>query len=283
MFSDGFKRKYTTIPFSTYKNRNQDTATLYSHYHKEIEIITLVDGCCDFYIGSELITLKAGEVLIIPPYAVHRALFSPGTYHECICFDPSILWDEGLRRNLEKGILTIKGHISTELSISKEVYGCARAALAANEKKAPGWELAAIGNLSIIFARLYEAELFVKTDSVDTEQGFVRSVLEYVKEHFAEQITSSTAAEALHINNSYFCRLFKNSFGCCFAEYLAKYRIERSKMLLNMTEDSISDVALKCGFNGFSYFSKIFKETVGKSPSQYRKNKKAKKAADERR
>ena len=62
-----------------------------------------------------------------------------------------------------------------------------------------------------------------------------------------------------------------------------KYRIERSKMLLNMTEDSISDVALKCGFNGFSYFSKIFKETVGKSPSQYRKNKKAKKAADERR
>ena len=105
-------------------------------------------------------------------------------------------------------------------------------------------------------------------------------MLEYVKEHFDEQITSTTAAEHLHLNNSYFCRLFKRDFGCCFAEYLTSYRIERSKMLLNKTDDSISEVAIKCGFNGFSYFSKIFKSTVGIKPSQYRKKRLAAKKQD---
>lgn len=274
MFSDKFKKKYTTIPFATYKNRNIQTANLYSHYHKEIEIITVIDGCADFYIGTDMYEVRKGDVLIIPPYAVHRALFYPDTLHECICFEASVLWDEALCRNLEKGVLTVTSPVKANSANGTSVYKCTRAAFDAYQRKEPGWELEAIGNLSVAFGKLCSESFFVKSKTVDTEQDFVRNVLEYVKEHFSEQITSTTAADYLHINNSYFCRIFKNNFGCCFAEYLATYRIEQAKLLLNMTDESISDVAIKCGFNGFSYFGKIFKEKVHVTPSAYRKKKK---------
>ena len=271
MFSDGFKRKYTTIPFATYKNRNEKPATLYSHYHKEVELIAVIEGEVDFYIGSDLYAVKAGEVIVIPPYAVHRAVFHPATRHECICFDLSILWDEELRRNLEKGRYTVNTHVTLDHPEIDTVYKAVRCAFDAYGRRESGWELEAIGNLSVAFGRLSASAFFVKTQKEDGEQDFTRGVVEYVKEHFDEQITSTTVAEFLHLNNSYFCRIFKTNFGCCFAEYLTRYRIEHSKMLLNKDDDSISDVAIKCGFNGFSYFSKIFKETIGITPSQYRK------------
>ena len=270
MFSDGFKKRYTTIPFAVYKNRNKNTANLYSHYHKEIELITVIEGGVDFYIGSDLYQMKPGDVLVIPPYAVHRSVFQPGTYHECICFDASILWDESLRRNLEKGVLTVNSHVNADFAVRSTVYDCTRAAFAAYEKRQPGRELEAIGNLSVAFGRLCASSFFVRTESVDLEQDFVRNVLEYVKAHYSEQITSTTVANFLHINNSYFCRIFKSSFGCCFTEYLTSFRIEQAKMLLNMTKHSMSSIAIKCGFNGFSYFSKTFREKVGISPSKYR-------------
>ena len=276
MFSDKFKRKYTTIPFATYKNRNLQAANLYSHYHKEIEIITVIDGGADFYIGADLYEVRAGEVLIIPPYAVHRATFLADTLHECICFDASILWDKTLCRNLEKGALTVNSHVRSSSAVCTAVYESTRAAFDAYQRKEPGWELEAIGNLSVAFGKLCSQDFFVKGESADTEQDFVRNVLEYVKEHYSEQITSTTAADFLHINNSYFCRIFKVSFGCCFADYLATYRIEKAKILLNMTNESVSDVAIKCGFNGFSYFGKTFKEKVGITPSAYRKKKQKK-------
>ena len=273
MFSDGFKNKYTTIPLATYKNRNKNTAPLYSNYHKEVELITVIEGSVDFYIGADFYEVKAGDVLVIPPYAVHRSVFHPDTYHECICFDASILWDESLRQSLEKGALTVKSAVKSDSDVGPLVYECARKAFDAHKKRTLGWELEAIGNLSILFGRLCASSFFVKSKGVDTEQEFVRCVLEYIKAHFGEQITSTTAAELLHINNSYFCRIFKSSFGCCFAEYLTSYRIEQAKMLLNMTDTSVSDVAIKCGFGSFSYFSKMFKERAGVSPSAYRQRK----------
>ena len=274
MFSDGFKNKYTTIPLATYKNRNKNTAPLYSHYHKEVELITVIEGSVDFYIGADFYEVKAGDVLVIPPYAVHRAIFHRNTYHECICFDASILWDESLKCSLEKGTLTVTSAVKFDSDVGHRVYECARGAFDAYEKRTLGWELEAIGNLSILFGKLCASSFFIKSKCVDTEQEFVRCVLEYIKAHFSEQITSTTAAAILHINNSYFCRIFKNSFGCCFAEYLTSYRIEQAKMFLKMTDMSVSDLAIKCGFNSFSYFSKTFKERVGISPSACKQMKK---------
>lgn len=271
MFSDGFKGKYTTIPFAIYKYSGDREQSLYSHYHKEVELIALIDGGARFFIGSEYYDLKSGDVLVIPPYSAHRALIDSHTKYDCICFDLSMLWDEALRHELEKGSLTVVSCLGEDNPNTECAYNCVISAINAYEKRKLGWEMETIGNLSVMFGRLYSSGFFVKSEKPNEEQPFVKSVTEYIEEHFSEQITSTTAAEKLYLNNSYFCRVFKNNFGCCFAEYLTSYRIAQAKMLLNMTEMSVSDIAIKCGFNDFSYFSKMFREMVGVTPSKYRR------------
>ncbi len=270
MNSDGFRSRYTTIPLATYKNETKEAGVCYSHYHKEIELITVTEGEMDFYIGTDCYKMKAGEVLLIPPYCVHRSISYLGASHECVCFDASLLWDEGLRRDLERGALTVNSHLSKDMSYTPDVYACARAVFRAHEMQHAGWEMIAIGNLSVMFGILCENAFFVKSAVADPEQAVVKRVMEYIKEHFSEPITSGTVAETLYLNNSYFCRLFKKSFGCCFTDFLVEYRIEQAKFYLSGSDRSISEIASLVGFNSFSYFSKTFRSLVGSTPSEYR-------------
>lgn len=271
MLADGFKTRYTTIPFTIYTGYNERSANLFTHYHKETELIAITQGSAEFFIGADSYKMKEGEVLVIPPYSIHRAIMHEKTHHECICFDLSILWDNALRRDLEKGVLTVREHIDSSRPYADTVYNCVISAAEAYKRKAQGWEMQVIGNMSVVFGILNSESFFVKSGNADTDDSFVKKVMYYTKAHFTEPLTSSIVAESLFLNNSYFCRLFKKDFGCCFNEYLTSYRIERAKILLSTTDQSISDIAIKCGFNGFSYFSKTFKATEGKTPSEYRK------------
>ncbi len=273
MLQDGFKRGYTTLPFAYYKEekKNDFDMHLMSHYHKETELIAMIDGTADFYIGSVCYSLEKGDVLIIPPYCMHRADIYPYTSYDCICFDLSLLWDKSLRDGLECGNLTVSGYLSKEKNYTTTVNKCVRDAIAARQQKKSGWEMDVIGNLSLIFGKLKEDNFFIKSEKSVPEHQFAKDVFKYIKEHFDLPVTSATVAEQLHINNSYFCRLFKKTFGCCFAEYLTAFRLEQAKHLLINTTNPISDIASKNGFCSFSYFSKVFKEAVGITPSQYRK------------
>ncbi|MBQ8372218.1 MAG: helix-turn-helix domain-containing protein [Clostridia bacterium] len=271
MFRDSFKSRYTTIPFAFCKQRTSDTPfNLLAHQHKEAELISVVEGSVDFYIDCIRYELKAGDALVIPPFAIHRASVSRNTYYDCICFDLSLLWDKTLTKGLERGALTVSGSVHASLPYTSDVRQCIKCAIDACERGAAGWELDAIGNLSILFSRLKSSSFFVASTDKAPEHSFGKSVLEYIKMHFSESITSRTAAVALYLNNSYFCRLFKKNFGCCFSEYLLEYRIEKAKSLLRNRERSISEIAIGVGFNSFSYFSKVFKRQTGMSPSEYR-------------
>lgn len=272
MFKDEFKSRYTTIPFAFHKEYTYDVEfNLISHRHREIELIAMVDGTADFYIDSIQYNLKKGDILIIPPYCIHRSCLYPQSHYDCICFDTSLLWDKSLINGLENGILTVKEHLSSQLSYASNIYNCIRDAIKSCEKNEPGWEMDVIGNLSIIFGQLKKYSFFVAQKTATHEHQFEKSVFEYITQHFSEAITSRTVAKELYLNNSYFCRLFKKYFGTCFAGYLMEYRIEKAKVLLKNNKQSISDIVIKTGFNSFSYFSKVFKNVVGITPSEYRK------------
>lgn len=272
MFRDEFKSRYTTIPFAFYKMPSREhESNVISHRHKELELIAMIEGAADFYIDSVHYELKKGDVLVIPPYCIHRAYVYAHTCYDCICFDLSLLWDEVIQNGLEKGTLTVKDKLSSKLPYTSAMNQCIRSAIKACEQNHSGWEMQAIGNLSVLFGQLKEISFFVNSKTVVPEQRFEKSVYEYVMKHYFEPITSRTVSKDLHLNNSYFCRLFKKKFGCCFAEYLMEFRIEKAKLLLKTKGQSVSEIALKTGFNSFSYFGKVFKNIVGETPSEYRK------------
>ena len=78
MFKDEFKQRYTTIPFAIYRAYCEFVVGgVISHQHRETELIAMSQGEADFYIDGKLYRLKKGDVLIVPPYSIHRAETSP--------------------------------------------------------------------------------------------------------------------------------------------------------------------------------------------------------------
>ena len=99
----------------------------------------------------------------------------------------------------------------------------------------------------------------------------VRDAMNYISAHFSEAVTLQDVAEHLHLNPSYFSRIFKRSSGSTFKEYLTKVRVEEAKRLLRNTDYSLLDIAIGVGFDNQSYFTSVFKRLTGLTPKQYRK------------
>lgn len=99
----------------------------------------------------------------------------------------------------------------------------------------------------------------------------IRIVKRYISEHYREDISLSVLAEMVNISPVYLSRLFKKEEGINFLDYLNQYRIEIAKGLLKEISYNVLDVAVLSGFRNNKYFSKIFKKSVGITPSEYRK------------
>ena len=90
--------------------------------------------------------------------------------------------------------------------------------------------------------------------------------------NLSEPLSVPELADKFQISTVYLHKLFKNIFAKSPLQVLKDMRIRNAKMLLTLTDKSITEIAAACGFNNPVYFAEIFKANVGVSPSQYRKN-----------
>ena len=275
MYIDDFKGRYTTVPIAIYRAYfNTGTTEVISHRHREIELIAITEGEAEVYIDSERYHARKGDVIVIAPHFIHRLSTSADslTSYYCICFDPSLLSDTSLAEGLESNTMGLYGHICGDTNIGAVAIGNIERAFLAVENGYDGWELEAVGEISLLFSRIKREGYVTKSAPArNKEREFGRTAMAYISEHFEENITSSTLADAMFMNVSYFCRVFKQTFGCCFSEYLMEYRLQAAAAKLRDSDLSVSDIAFGVGFNGSSYFTKSFKERFGETPCKYRK------------
>lgn len=100
----------------------------------------------------------------------------------------------------------------------------------------------------------------------------VRKAIIFTRTHFKEQITLEDAAKVMNVSPVYASKLFQQSLGYGFKEYLINLRLEYAASLLAYTDESITDISYFAGYNSISYFSRGFKKKYNVSPAEYRKN-----------
>lgn len=97
----------------------------------------------------------------------------------------------------------------------------------------------------------------------------------YIQEHFADpDISLNTVAAEVNYSPNHFSTVFSQEAGDTFIEYLTCTRITRAKQLLSSTGMRSSEIAYEVGYNDPHYFSFLFKKTTGKSPREFRTEKK---------
>ena len=94
-----------------------------------------------------------------------------------------------------------------------------------------------------------------------------RKLLQYVDEHYNEQLQLRNLAEMFFLNMSYCSELFKKVTGKNFSEYLTIIRMEAAMEMLQTGNETVSQVAEKTGFSDSYYFGKVFKKYFGISPN----------------
>ncbi|PSR11858.1 MAG: AraC family transcriptional regulator [Bacteroidetes bacterium] len=94
--------------------------------------------------------------------------------------------------------------------------------------------------------------------------------IQYIKKHLTESITIDQIAEKACLSKSHFFRVFKNTLGVSPIDYITSERIKLSKKLIKNTNQQISEIAYKVGFNNPSYFSKQFKKHEHLTPKEFK-------------
>lgn len=105
----------------------------------------------------------------------------------------------------------------------------------------------------------------------DDEHWAVKGAKEYVNQYFDKPIQIGMISALFNLNSRYFGRIFKEQEGIEFSNYVNQIRICKAKDMLRKKHVTISETALLCGYDDFSYFSRVFKKICGVSPRQYKK------------
>lgn len=106
----------------------------------------------------------------------------------------------------------------------------------------------------------------------EVSEGMLQKIITEIKTRYTENISLSELAERYGISISYLSSLVKEELHLSFSEYITAKRIQKAKELLEDETLSIEQIAEQTGYNDYYYFTKVFKKTLGISPSKYRKN-----------
>lgn len=100
----------------------------------------------------------------------------------------------------------------------------------------------------------------------------MKKALEYIHAHYTEDINMAVVSNYVSMNYSLFSFSFKQYTGTNFVSYFNELRLKKAKELLAETDEKVIDISQTVGYENEKHFMKLFKNTYGVSPSEYRKN-----------
>lgn len=116
--------------------------------------------------------------------------------------------------------------------------------------------------IDVVMDRLKEEE---------EDKSTVRTVKAYINNNLDKEISREALAELVYLNQDYLARIFKKETGESVGCYITRKRVERAKEYLRKTKESVNTIALSVGYDNFSYFTKVFKSSVGMTPKEFRR------------
>lgn len=246
--------------------------------HTEHEIICITHGELTLHINDATYEASAGDMFFVQSGALLTLIEATrNCVYENIIFDlRAIVGNDDVClsycEHLDDNTWRMDAYLGRNPLGLRELFD--RIIRSASKSDSIGYELEVRGMILQLIGQMLQdgrwhtSELLRDHDA--RAQKAVRSVLTLIEDHYARDLTLAEMAAAANLSPNYFCRYFKKIAGCSPVEYLIDYRINMAAYMLITTEESISDVALACGFNDASHFIKFFRRKKNVTPRRYR-------------
>ena len=143
------------------------------------------------------------------------------------------------------------------------------------EEAAYGYELRVRSALSEVLVALagHLPELPSQPSRNQAEIRRVRQMLTFIQGHYTQPLRVEDIAASVFISRRECMRAFQNVLGISPIQYVLQLRVRKAKELLLETELSLGEICAACGFQGQSYFTKVFRERTGTTPGKFREGK----------
>jgi len=245
------------------------------HFHPYYELSYIERGSCRFLIEDTMYDLHDGDFLLIPPQLLHYTRYLFGSCQRCGIY----FRDEDLS---EEVLPFVPGgrEFFTQLRVFQAPSGARRTFSALIGRMAE--EERNFDERSPLLLRIMLHELVMQCTrlctvlsespaSIHTTDRQVLQAARFINEHFRQQISANDIAAAAGFSPNYLSRKFREAAGIGVHDYLVFIRLRNAAFELISTDDSVTDIALRCGFSDSNYFKDVFKKKYGMTPREYRK------------
>lgn len=259
----------------------------YVHWHQEFEFLVLTEGKVLFTIEDRKYVMNPGDIVFINSNYLHMAKNICGGVCSFYAIDFSYhVLNEDIHSIFSKKfirpILNDKYVFPEFMPVSEDEDKCWQKDIRnylheigeCLEHELEPFELMIRSRILAIWDILDKNCVRAQKDN-DIESRYserLEPVISYIKENYAYEITLGELAAILPMSEGQFSRVFKQTMKLSPIQYLMRYRILQSCKLLQDTEKKIGEIANLSGFNNISYFNRVFLNTIGCTPKEYREN-----------
>ena len=247
------------------------------HHHDFYEIYFFLSGSVLYNIESRSYLLTPGDILLIRPMQLHQPIFDgkSGNYERIVLWLNSAFMDQfGINGELlsacfhsarpgHAGLLRPDEHIRQKLQYLLEQL------LQEQDSQEYGHEISCLSYLALILSQLCRLSIQepLEVEASDASR-VIYDVLEYINEHFQEDLSLDSLANRFFISKYHLSREFTKVTGSSVHRYVTQRRLITAKQM--MSEGiSTTSVCQHCGFGDYSSFYRAFKSAYQISPREF--------------
>lgn len=231
---------------------------------KTCGLVHILSGeLCYKFTDGRTASVSAGDTFFLKSSDAYKVICVKECEHYTVNFELDEKSAEGAAAELFKSDVSL-------LKIGEENFFKAEAFSEISElwkNKKNGYRMNAI---SAAYKLLFDFIRKLNNRAADYNSVLLAPAKEYIEANWKENVSIADLAAMCHVSATHFRHVFTDAFGTSPIRYRDSIKLLYAKDYLSHPEYNITEVAYKCGFNDFNYFSRFFKKHTGKSPREYR-------------
>lgn len=237
------------------------------HTHHFSELFYVIDGKGDFIAEDTRFPIKENDLIIVNPHVEHTEKSVNANPLEYIVFGI-----EGLTFRFEEQLQCQNYALLNYGEDKEKLIFLLKILIEEMENKNQDYEIICRDLTKVFLSFLARDQQVSLSQTLDTKMSKECGVAKrYIDSNYGDNITLDSLAALTHMNKFYLVHSFTKFTGLSPINYLTQKRVQVSMDLLASTNYSIAQISSSVGFSSQSYFSQVFRKTLGMTPVQYRK------------
>jgi len=251
------------------------------HINNFCEMYIFIEGNAKYLIEDKYYNLEYGDVIILKPNEIHRAiLMEECTYERYFILIPTNAFSY-LKDNVDSPIDCFINrpfgknniiHLSED-SVEPFMDILQKMDRLLENKSAVTRDYLSYGYLLMLLSILNKNYRRTDFESIDRDNGshsdLLSKILNYIHYNIGEINTAKDIANHFYLSLPYISTFFSNHMKIPISKYIQMKKVAQAKLLLS-SGSSVTDACYESGFNNCSYFIKVFKRIVGITPHEYK-------------